>query len=106
MDFDFYRMTTVIFIIILIVSLVTMFIIMLNANSMATFPSVQNPCPDYWTYNSSDNSCSPPSDSINSGKIKTPSPYTITDVCSNKNWADSNNILWDGVTNYNGCKKT
>lgn len=24
-------------------------------------------------------------------------------TCSQKNWANQNNIIWDGVSNYNGC---
>jgi hypothetical protein len=24
-------------------------------------------------------------------------------ICAQKDWANKNNILWDGVSNYNGC---
>lgn len=26
-----------------------------------------------------------------------------TVMCAQKNWANSNNIVWDGVSNYNNC---
>jgi len=27
----------------------------------------------------------------------------VSAICAQKNWAIQNNILWDGVTNYNNC---
>jgi hypothetical protein len=26
-----------------------------------------------------------------------------SEICAKKNWANTNGILWDGVSNYNGC---
>jgi hypothetical protein len=26
-----------------------------------------------------------------------------TGICNQKNWLNTNNIFWDGVTNFNGC---
>ena len=27
----------------------------------------------------------------------------LTPVCEQKKWANKNNILWDGISNFNGC---
>jgi hypothetical protein len=27
----------------------------------------------------------------------------ISSVCAKRNWANKYNLVWDGITNYNGC---
>ena len=93
-----------------------------SINSSTTFPPTKSTCPDYWV---ADNSgCKIPADtarnaptSINStglpgydsvrGSINFSdagwSVGGMASVCAQKKWANQSGIVWDGVTNYNGC---
>ena len=87
-----------------------------------TFPPSYSPCPDYWQtdsaghcvvpsatatnhgtgpYNSAPGYSSIPNDNIDF----TASAWTTngSSICSKRTWANSNNVVWDGITNYNGC---
>lgn len=93
-------------------------------------PQPPSVCPDYWTLNS-DGSCKiPDSGSKNTGSIygannqvnlNTNSTYGYINgtvdfnnngwssggtnaVCNKKKWANVNGIVWDGITNFNGCQ--
>lgn len=93
-------------------------------------PKPPSDCPDYWTV-ASDGSCIvPPDSSKNTGNLynanktlllnnNTPGFNTangsinFTDslwniggagsLCNKKKWSTLNNIMWDGVSNYNSC---
>jgi hypothetical protein len=96
-------------------------------------PKPPSNCPDYWTSASDGSCNIPPYSSKNTGNIydiTDPTKPTIVlsntpgynsngptinfsepgwtsggvdPVCNQKNWANSKNILWDGVSNYNSC---
>ncbi len=121
----FYVIVPSIAIIILILILTYIGIQMVNkktASGQNVFPPQYSNCPDYWQLNN-DKKCvvpqpgarnsisatslsnSPPSgydgstiDFNNSGWAATGNP-----ICKQKMWANSNNVTWDGVSNYNGC---
>ena len=122
----FYLIVGSIAIIILILVLLFVGIKMIG-NKTATgnnlFPPMYSSCPDYWTvYNGQ---CKiPDSGAKNIGSLRAANYSTIpgykaqtgtidfndtawaatgTAICSQKKWANSNGISWDGVTNYNGC---
>ena len=93
-------------------------------------PQPPSACPDYWTLNANGDCVIPTSSSKNTGSIygtdntinlNTNSTYGFNNgiinfndngwstggtnaLCNKKKWANMNNIVWDGVTNYNGCQ--
>ena len=100
-----------------------------NKTSSGTnlYPPQYSSCPDYWSIND-DGTCKIPesnqknygdlygSSGIDSSKI----PYGYksngsidfsdkhwlkngTSICNQQIWAKTHNIVWDGVSNYNGC---
>ena len=107
--------------IILIVSLATIGIAIQKGARGGTFPPVANSCPDGWTTTSSANpnatnetiyTCTAPSgftQTLTSGEGLTWTSNTIayndntTSICDKRKWTTRNNILWDGVSNYNSC---
>jgi hypothetical protein len=95
---DFFTILTVGAILLLIILFTTMIVVIYNSTSTAIFPQIPNTCPDYWTFNGS---------TCNASSMNTKpslSPYTPDkDICKNNDWAQKNNILWDGVSNYNNC---
>jgi hypothetical protein len=106
---DFYTIVSIVAILLLIISLTTVGVIMTQSNSNATFPSFQNPCPDYWTYNSVSDTCSM-NGNTNMGSFRTtPTPVSSAsskNLCQSLSWSKTNNILWDGVSNTNiSCPK-
>jgi len=86
-----------------------------------TFPPSFSPCPDYWQTDSAGHCVVPSSTATNRGagtytSSNTPgysdgnidftaSAWTTngSSICSKRTWANSNNVVWDGITNYNGC---
>ena len=93
-----------------------------NRNSAGnTFPPSYSPCPDYWETDSNGYCVVPGAQSINRGSgpyssSTTPGfnngsvDFTVagwtnngSSICSKRTWANSNNVVWDGITNYNGC---
>ena len=82
----------------------------------ATFPPQYSTCPDNWTTNSY--GCLIPTDNVNgntailTGQKKAPPGGTnngasinfgTAGICDLQTWANSNSIVWDGISNYNGC---
>lgn len=93
-------------------------------------PQPPSDCPDYWTLNVDKTCAIPTSSSKNTGsiyggdnqiKLDTNSTYGYINgtvdfnnngwssggtnaVCNKKKWANVNGIVWDGITNFNGCQ--
>jgi hypothetical protein len=115
--------------IILLILLLTYIGIQMNSagTKTAPYPPTKSTCPDYWTIDS-DGKCNVPTTGRNTSsktlttantKGYTPtsngSPATIdfsnkdwssgsgSALCGQKLWANTNGIMWDGVSNYNGC---
>lgn len=104
-----------------------------TSTNTAVFPPIVNTCPDYWTIGLDASSCAIPTDSTqkNVGSIydsnnklllisantyglnQTNKDIIFSDpgwvkggasaICAQQKWANQYNIMWDGVTNYNGC---
>lgn len=103
------------------------------STSTAVFPPVVNTCPDYWSVGIDASSCAVPLDSTqkNVGSMfgekdklllssentfgfkKNNNNIVFSDpgwaksgtsaLCAQQTWANKYNVMWDGVTNYNGC---
>lgn len=128
----FYIIVLSIAVIILILILTFLGINMANKNnSVTTFPPVANSCPDFWKIASDNKSCLvqkagknvstttltatnvPSGFSSSSGGKIIPEQIDFTDpgwsaggksaTCAQKTWAQTNGIVWDGITNYNRC---
>lgn len=86
-----------------------------------TFPPSYSPCPDYWETNGNGKCVVPGVQSTNHGTETYTSGNTPgysggsidfnaagwttngSSICSKRAWANSNTVVWDGITNYNGC---
>jgi hypothetical protein len=92
-------------------------------------PQPPSACPDYWSLNVNGKCMIPKTDSKNTGSIygtnnqvtlNTNTTYGYVDgnidfndnrwsigganaMCNKRKWANMNGIVWDGVTNFNGC---
>ena len=103
-----------------------------NTNKGAVFPPNASPCPDYWKVNP-DSTCSAVIKSekdgvktyFNTGSLTLPlntsgAPYVTSGntfdpqdikwsatgkstVCAQRDWANQNGIIWDGISNCNFC---
>ena len=128
----FYTSVLSVAVIVLILILTYVGIMLSYSNSQSTtFPPVSNVCPDYWLNSTDGSGCVVPSSgsknagllfdgngSPTAGLLATTgynsSKKTIdfsnpkwgeggSLLCSQKKWADKNEIVWDGVSNYNSC---
>jgi hypothetical protein len=122
----FYRIVLGTALVILIICLTYIGIVMgYYKKGAASFPPSSSTCPDYWTYDGT--TCSlPDGQTKNKGNDTlinptgititlgtNPSSFNPTDskwsvggtsaICNKRIWANQNNIVWDGVTNYTGC---
>jgi hypothetical protein len=111
--------------IILIVLLAYIGILMASNKSALVYPPISNSCPDKWKVDA-DGNCIIPQNGNNLGSYSasiantTNTPGLISgsnlinpndpawsagkgSICTKKGWANSYNIQWDGVTNYNSC---
>ena len=132
----FYVIVLGIAITFLILVLTFMGIMMRKQTSTAVYPPTSFVCPDYWTSDNKGNCTMPTQISssnngafVNSGgqpdlgKNSNIAPFSKdsksfnvnnllwssggkSTLCAQKDWATQNNIIWDGVSNYNGCKST
>jgi hypothetical protein len=92
-------------------------------------PQPPSTCPDYWSVNVDGKCIIPLQNTKNTGSIygannelllNEKSTYGLINgnvdfnnntwsagganaTCNKKKWANTNNIVWDGVTNFNGC---
>ena len=121
----FYTVTIIVAFVILVIALIGLGILLQNQDAATEFPPKQNQCPDHWTV--SGEYCNwGTTDNFNLGSLKTTDtsgaiysisgdyvePSTGLDGikfrsnvlrCDKKKWANSNGIIWDGISNYNQC---
>ena len=132
----FYIIVLSIAVVILILFLTFMGIMMRHQNAKAVYPPTTSICPDYWKADDSGNCIMPTQTSstnktifINSGGknnlgtnpniapySKDTKSFSINNVlwssggksvlCAQKDWSMENNIIWDGISNYNGCQSS
>jgi hypothetical protein len=130
---SFYIITMIVASVILVLILTFVGILLNSTKTDLVFPPNANTCPDYYTYdgsyctiNSNINTGSyktTDSSGNSTSKFSTDTlvaPYTSNDtyfnpsnnswtstglskICAQKQWANTNNIMWDGVSNYNSC---
>ena len=129
----FYIIVLSVATVILILMLTYIGVVTIYRKSGTVYPPKASPCPDTWQSSVTDpKSCSIPAyGSSNTGSIYntsklltlktnttpglntnnnyidfTNSDWTkggISAICGQKSWSVKNNIMWDGVTNYNKC---
>lgn len=109
--------------IVLIISLATIGTLMQKGSRAGPFPPIALKCPDGWVenYNSEDDSytCKTTASNLPKSLISDVGDVIIisntanersisyidkaTTICQKHKWAQKNNIVWDGVSNYNSC---
>ena len=114
---QFYLIVLGIAVVILIIALTYIGLKMKYNKISSGFPPKANSCPDYWIVDPS--GCIPPSDLVNNPN-KGNYNYNATcsnalkcmnfadtskfnSICSKKKFVNQNQIVWDGVSNYNSC---
>lgn len=110
---------------ILILTLTYLAVNMSSTKANEKFPPTHSICPDGWTMSSENLCVAPSSGNIGSPPISSITKFVtsdakqslsispldpawsgttgLTEVCSKKRWANTNNISWDGISNYNSC---
>ena len=106
---QFYLIVLGIAVAILILTLTYIGIKMKYSKQSQPFPPLANTCPDYWNVSDpSGNFCSP-SHNINNPTNITRIPSinnSASTICGSnglKKLVNTNQIVWDGVSNYNSC---
>lgn len=126
---DFYTIVVLIAIVLLVLGLTIIGMTLAKRNSTNPFPEYQTSCPDFWTLNDKGLCVPSPLNTPSPSKyyklvdIKhngivfdniakpanivslDPSENSWTSTCDKTKWATNNGILWDGISNYNGCTK-
>ena len=120
----FYTVTIIVAFVILVIALIGLGILLQNQDAATEFPPKQNQCPDHWTV--SGEYCYWGTSNFNLGDLSTNDTsgaiYSISGDyvehstgrdgikfrsnvlrCDKKKWANSNGIIWDGISNYNQC---
>ena len=127
----FYVVTLVAAVTILIIILTVLGVLMSYQTNKLSYPPKASTCPDYWTFDGQN--CQYPTSGPNRGTYITatgpvqvdPSNvapfapdiisnwhFSPTDpkwttkqsaICAQHHWATTNQIEWDGVSNYAGC---
>jgi hypothetical protein len=122
---QFYFIVLSVAVVFLIILLTIIGILLRKAQSTIPFPPTSYSCPDYWQVSTDGSSCIVPQNgAINTGDnpINSNNTYgynssngtvNFTDagwagsgsraICQQKQWANQNGIIWNGVSNYNAC---
>ena len=130
-DTSFYSGVVLIAVIILIITLIWLGIELSKAKESKDFPPTFGTCPDYWVQDG--NTCHIPLNKHPNNKgifaaggsslLLNPSntpgidlgDHTIdmtnagwktsgkTEKCNKRSWASDNDLVWDGINNYNKC---
>jgi len=114
----FYKIVLTVAILMLIIILIVVGAAVQNSNNEAAYPPSALKCPDYWI--DASNGCS--SNGVNLGNYDSPQTIDfgsdtwtqatdlsnvdfsgLSETCAKKKWANTYDILWDGVSNYNSC---
>jgi hypothetical protein len=126
MDF-FYTTVIGIAIVILIIILIIVGVMIYQSKYNNVFPPTALDCPNYWNSDKDGNGntiCYIPTNGVNTGSFdgknvaglasNTNGNYInfsdanwgasgASATCAKSTWANKNKILWDGISNYNGC---
>lgn len=107
----FHKVVIFVSIFVLFSMLISVAMLLDKGNNTTVYPPSALTCPDYWT--ETKDGCQP--GTLNND----PSHGTInfedrsgdwanglggmSNTCAKKSWANNNGVLWDGISNYNGC---
>ena len=114
----FYKIVLIVATVMLLLILVAIGTL-IQQDGSTVYPPNALKCPDYWV----DDSEGCRSQKINDASLNSPIDFEdetkdnyyktldsnpdkyigLSDTCSKRKWALSNNILWDGISNYNSC---
>lgn len=127
---QFYVIVITIAIVLLILALTYIGVFLIGDDTtQVTFPPHSNQCPDYWEVNGDGACVIPGTNDVNFGNAGTAVGFvkkeddgiTVDDsypqpdltntnisfenrtICEKKRWANTFDVVWDGVTNYNKC---
>jgi len=120
---DFYTIVSIITIVFLII-LLSLYGVYYNTMMIKPFPETQDMCPKLWTTDSSGNCINQNLADTSFNRLTSfPSntPGLVSDgfnpndlkweaydgaknaICGKQKWANTNNISWNGISNYNSC---
>ena len=105
---EFYVVLIIIAVVVLICILTYVGMNMNSTTTVAIFPPDRLVCPDYWVQDTKGRCIA---GTTNMGNFKTGfsmDPVKLNDkgmsvICAQRKWANSNNVIWSGVDNYNKC---
>lgn len=125
---QFYVITITVAVVLLILILTYIGVYVMGGQDKSAYPPESLQCPDYWEKSGAD-CIIPGAATTNAGTrnidgswVNTPSDaaYIANNVlktddaswqtsdglsakCAKKLWANNNNVVWDGISNYNSC---
>lgn len=127
---QFYIITITVAVVLLILILTYIGVYVLGGSDKTPYPPESLQCPDYWEKSGAD-CVIPGASTTNAGTrvsddttnfantpanpayisgtlLKTDDPSWQTSdglsaKCAKKLWANNNNVVWDGISNYNSC---
>ena len=125
---QFYIITIIVAVVLLILILTYIGVYVMGGSDKTPYPPESLQCPDYWEKSGAD-CIIPGANTTNAGTRggsgvleNTPSgaAYIANNVlktddaswqtsdglsakCAKKLWANNNNVVWDGISNYNSC---
>jgi hypothetical protein len=102
---QFFLTVLIVAAVVLILCLIGIGILMRYQHTGDSYPPHAANCPDFWV-SDSNGGCKAPTPSKNTGTNNTTtlsSQMLQSDICTQRKWATSKGIIWDGVSNYNGC---
>jgi hypothetical protein len=98
----FYKLAVLFTLIFLIICLIGIGILMQYQNAGKKFPRYPTVCPDLWTNSVDGKTCSTSDKNKGTGSPSL-TLSEVSTICEKKNWAKTNGVRWDGVSNYTGC---
>lgn len=130
MEESFYTIVASIAVVMLILVLTYIGIVMVYYKGKTSYPPVAATCPEYWKVGEEGKCYIPSTGEKNAGSLYAADATPIsnipgygstsngnyinfqdagwarsgkTQICAQSQWANSKQIVWDGVTNFNGC---
>jgi hypothetical protein len=105
---EYYAILILIAVLVLLGSLAFIGVKMTSSNNSAPYPPIAYACPDYWK---SDDKGNCTAGTMNVGGLYTgytmqpeKLAYTgLTAICAKQKWAQNNNVVWTGISEYNQC---
>lgn len=105
---EFYVLLIIIAVVVLVCMLTYIGMNMTSKTSAIPFPPDALECPDYWVSDGNGNCVADAKNlgTYTSGSSIRPDKIQKTGatlLCAKKDWANTNNVVWTGIDNYNLC---